>query len=290
MNTLTVACHESCSSCLFASLMILGILLSVFGTAIFTSHLVIWGSLVLGSLSVCAWLKTKVPSEALVLYFVVSVLRSTLFLLSCATHTLASHVLQVALLLKIGVAPFQFWVYKVLKPLSVGSLCFFVGPLKFGALWLLVSLHSSALPLYFASLLLGLVLLWKTSSINLVLYASGACQLLILVLLGPSLFVPFFLIYLLALLGVALTQIHKISYLLAFLGLSGLPPLSMFWAKILALSCFPLCWSCLLILSSLLSLFPYLTCALSSSSESHSSIVVLSFLALFPCFLTFSFL
>jgi len=290
MNTLTVACHESCSWDLFALLMLLGILLSVFGTAVFTSHLVIWGSLVLGSLSVCAWLKTKVPSDALVLYFVVSVLSRLLFLLSCASHSLSCLVLQVALLLKLGVAPLHFWVYKVLQPLSVGSLCFFVGPLKFGALWLLVSLHYPTLPLFLVSLFLGLVILWKTSSINLVLYASGACLLPILVLLGPSLFVPFYFTYLLALSGVALSQYHQISSLIAFLGLSGLPPLTMFWAKILALSCFSLCWSCLLLLSSLLSLWPYINCALSSSLVSRSSFVTLSFLTLPPCFATLTYL
>jgi len=289
MNTLMVACHESCSWDLFALLMLLGVVLSVFGTAIFTSHLVIWGSLVLGSLSVCAWLKTKVPSDALVLYFVISVLRSLLFLLSCVTHTLASHVLLVALLLKLGIAPFQFWVYKVLRPLSVGSLCFFVGPLKFGALWLLVTLSSPALPLFLASLLLGLVLLWTTSRINLVLYASGACQLLILVLLGPHLFVPYQFSYLLALLGVALTQFRRLSPLIAFLCLSGLPPLTMFWAKILALSYFPLTWSVLLLLSSVLCLWPYLSCALCCSPDSHSSILSLSFVTLLPCFASLSY-
>ena len=88
----------------------------------------------MGSLSVCGWLKAKVSSDALVLYFVVSALGRLLFLVRCSEFALSATLLQLALLLKLGLAPFQFWVFKVLSPLSVPSLCFFLGPLKVGLL------------------------------------------------------------------------------------------------------------------------------------------------------------
>lgn len=113
---------------------LLGILVGVIGTTLLQSHLMIWSFLVIGSLSVCGWLKTKVPSDALVLYFVVSALGRLLFLVRCSEFVLSSILLQLALLLKIGLAPFQFWVFKVLFPLNIASLCFFLGPLKVGLL------------------------------------------------------------------------------------------------------------------------------------------------------------
>jgi len=79
-------------------------------------------------------MKTKVASDTLVLYFVVSVIGSLLFLVSCSTVYFSSLLIQLALLLKLGLAPFQFWVFKVISSLDIPSLCFFLGPLKVGIL------------------------------------------------------------------------------------------------------------------------------------------------------------
>lgn len=182
--------------------MLLGILISVLGTTLVISHLFVWAFLVIGSLSVCGWLKPKVTSDALVTYFVVSVLGSLLFLVRCSTSSLSSILLQLSVLIKLGMAPFQFWVYKVLRPLRILDLCFFLGPNKVGLLWLLVSICSPSLLLASASIILGLRLLILSSSLCLVLFASGATQLLILMLLGSSSFILYYSIYLLALLSI----------------------------------------------------------------------------------------
>jgi len=97
-----------------------------------------------------------------------------------------------------------------------------------------VNINGASLLLFSASLFLGLVLLWVSNSIHLLLFASGASQLIILVLLGPSFFLLYYLIYLVALLGVALCSYNLISPFIAFACLSGIPPLTMFWAKVLA--------------------------------------------------------
>lgn len=184
--------------------------------------------MVIGSLSVCGWLKPKVSCDALVTYFLVSVLGRLLFLVSCSGSFVSLFILQLALTLKLGMAPFQFWVYKVLSSLRVADLCFFLGPSKAGFLWLLVSLQSPSLLLAFASFLLGLILLILSSSLSLVLFASGASQLLILVLLGPTAFPLYYSIYLTALLGITWFSFSLISPFFAFLGLGALPPLTMF--------------------------------------------------------------
>ena len=115
-------------------LVLLGILLSVTGTTLVCSQFWVWSFLVLGSLSVSCWLKSKVTTEAIILYFVVSVLGSLVFLVSCSELWFSCTLLQLSLMLKLGLAPFQFWVFKVLSPLDMSSLCFFLGPLKFGLL------------------------------------------------------------------------------------------------------------------------------------------------------------
>lgn len=184
--------------------------------------------MVIGSLSVCGWLKPKVCSDALVTYFVISVLGSLLFLVCCSGSFVSFFTLQLALTLKLGMAPFHFWVYKVISSLRVADLCFFLGPSKVGLLWLLVSIHSPSLLLVSASLFLGLSLLLLSSSLSMVLFASGATQLFILVLLGPSSFPLYYSIYLTALLGITWFSFNLISPFFAFLGLGALPPLTMF--------------------------------------------------------------
>jgi len=267
---------------------LLGILISVIGTSLVSSHLMIWSFLVIGSLSVSGWLKTKVPSDALVLYFVVSAMGSLLFLLSCSELVLSSTLLQLALLLKLGLAPFQFWVFKVLFPLNISSLCFFLGPLKVGLLWLLVNITHPSLILASASLCLGIIMLWLTSQIQLVLYASGSCQLLILIVLGPSVFPLYYSVYLLALIGVSWFRSKIISSYFAFLSLGALPPLTMFWAKVLALLSLPTLYACLVIITSLLSLWPYLRCSVELATQTSSSLLHCSVLVLYPCYTVLS--
>jgi len=248
----------------------------------------IWSFLVVGSLSVCGWLKPMVSSSALVLYFVVSALGSLLFLLSCSEFVLSSLLLQLSLLLKLGLAPFQFWVFKVLFPLNITSLCFFLGPLKAGLLWLLVNVTHPSLSLASASLFLGVILLWLSSRIQLILYASGSCQLLILVVLGPSFFPIYYSVYLIALLGVSWFRSKLISSFFAFLSLGALPPFSMFWAKVLALLSLPTIYSCLVIFSSLLSLWPYMRCSVELYTQTSTSFLHRIVLILYPCYIVIS--
>lgn len=248
----------------------------------------IWSFLVIGSLSVCGWLKTKVPSDALVLYFVVSALGRLLFLVSCSEFVLSNILLQLSLLLKLGLAPFQFWVFKVLLPLNIPSLCFFLGPLKVGLLWLLVNIIHPSLILASASLCLGIILLWLSSQIHLVLYASGSCQLFFVIVLGPSLFPLYYSVYLLALLGVSWYRSKIISSYFAFLSLGALPPLTMFWAKVLALLSLPTLYAGLVLVTSLLRLWPYIRCSVELNSQTSTSFLPCALLILGPCYLVIS--
>ena len=182
---------------------LLGIFLSVAGTLSATNSIVLWFFLVLGTLSSCGWLKPKIPSSCLVMYFMVSVLGGLLFLLRCGCFFFSPLILQLSLLLKLGLAPFQFWVFPVISNLLVSDTCFFLGPLKFGILWLLLNIDSISILLCSLSFFLGLTILWHTSRLHLVLFARGALQLVVLVVLGPSRFVIYFIIYILALLGIA---------------------------------------------------------------------------------------
>jgi len=265
---------------------VIGILISVLGTTITVSTLLVWSFMVIGSLSVCGWLKAKVSTDALVLYFVVSVVGSLLFLISTREVFCSRLIIFLALLLKLGLAPFQFWVFKVLATLDMSRLCFFLGPLKVGLLWLSISLVHPSLPLASLSIFVGLIVLWVSRQAYLVLYASGSCQLLILILLGPSAFALYYSIYLIALTGVYWVSTGTVSPFLAFLGIGALPPLSIFWAKVFALLSLPFVYGILVVIVSLLRLWPYIRCSLSIPFDSQSSLVQRLLLTLCPIYFT----
>jgi hypothetical protein len=127
--------------------------------------------------------------------------------------------------------------------LTTIDLCLFLGPMKFGLLFLLVSLSSQCLVLPFFSLLWGTYLIFISNGYSLILYSSGSCLILWLVLLGPPLFPRFYFTYLLSLFPIALFFHVGFSPVVAFLGLGGFPPLPFFWGKFIAISLLPTAWS-----------------------------------------------
>jgi len=155
--------------------------------------------------------------------------------------------------------------------LTIIDLCLFLGPMKFGLLFLLVNLASQSLILPFLSLIWGAYLIFISVNIPLILYSSGACLVLWLVLLGPSLFSRFYVTYLLSLVPIALYSLKKFRPMVAFLGLGGLPPLPFFWGKFLAISLLPTAWAFFFLFFSCLLFFPYLSFSLSLSSSVYTS-------------------
>jgi len=262
--------------------MLIGILLSIFGTFLSLSAFITWVFLVTGSLCLCGWLKTKLPSRSLVLYFVVSVLGSLSFLVSCCGLPCSGILLQLSILLKLGIAPFHFWILPVLSHLDLLSLCFFLGPTKVGLLFLLLRSSLPSPILYLLSTFLGLILLYLSRHIYLVVYASGSLQLIILYFLTTSIIIVYWCIYMLALVSVALSPGSHFSPLMAFLGLAGLPPFTMFWAKLLVLCSLPSFLSFFVLVLSCLSVWPYVRLSLSMPSHSLTSPLLLILSILFP--------
>jgi len=264
--------------------MLLGIFLSVIGLVSSSSHLVCWAFLVLSTLSTCAWLKPKVLAVPLSLYFVISVLGSLLFLLSCCNFPLSCLVLQLSILLKIGLAPFHFWIQSLICSLDLSSLFIFFGPAKTGLLWLLVCESHFSPVLSIPSFLLGYSLLWLGTSVPLIIFASGSVQLLILSLLTSSSFICYWIIYLLSLSGLFFLHHSLLTGFFTFLSLAGIPPLTMFWGKVFILSVLPLFSSLPVLLISLLSFWPYLHVSLSFSYYSTSSPLVVMLMVTTPIF------
>jgi len=235
----------------------------------------------LGTLCLTSYISTLLPSSSLILFFAVSELGSLLFLLGSSLVGPSSLVIALSLLLKLGFAPFQFWIYPVLSHLSVPSLFFIIGPSKLGLLHLFVSVCGSYFFLCFLCLLVGLNILFLSTSLNFLLYASGSVQLLFLVCLGPLAFFPYFFSYLTAVFCLVACYYSLLSPLTRILSLSGLPPLVFFWGKVFALSVLPFYSGCLLLVASSLSLFPYLSWALLRNSFITSSPSIICFLTLF---------
>jgi len=269
--------------------MLTGVFFSILGIIAIPFSLFTWTFLVLGSVSTCGWLRPKICSSALVQYFIVSVLGRLIFLVGTFDSPLSTTAQQLSLLLKLGYAPFQFWIYNVLSSLDVGSLCLFLGPFKFGILFLISSVSSPSLVLCVASFVVGLFLLWSSSSLFLVLYASGACNFLVLMLLGPQFIMFYYFIYCLALLGIKSARSSLVSFFFAFLCLGGLPPLTMFSAKFIALILLPNLYKILVLLVSVSSLYPYLRLAITSYNHSSSSLTFCCLLVFLPVALVSNF-
>ena len=234
----------------------------------------------MGTLCLTSYVSSLVPSSSLILFFAVSELGSLLFLLGSLLDGPSCLVLALSLLLKLGFAPFQFWVYPVLSHLSIPSLFFIIGPSKLGLIHLFVSVCGPYSCLCYLCLLVGLNIMFLSSSLNFLLYASGSVQLLFLVCLGPQAFFPYYFSYLTAVFCLVACYYSLLSPLSSILSLSGLPPLVFFWGKVFALSVLPFYCGCLLLLSSCLSLFPYLSWALLQHTITTSSPFTLCFLTL----------
>merc|ERR1712212_667391 len=92
----------------------------------------------------------------------------------------------------------------------------------------------------------------------------------------------YFSLYSLSLFAILCISHGFLSPFLAFLCLAGLPPLTMFSAKLLALNILPFAGGVLLIFISVLSFFPYLSFSLGLRSRTVSSSLVVSLLILLP--------
>jgi len=240
----------------------------------------------LSTLCLTSFLAPIIVRSSLPLFFTVSEVGSLLFLYASYCAGPSSLLLSLSLLLKLGFAPFQFWVFRVLPHLSLPSLFFLLAPSKVGFLYLYVSHKTSYLLLSLFRLVTGLSILFLASGLNIILYASGSVQLIFLDLLGPSFFLAYYSAYFVALLGLVSLFYSRLSPLVAMLSLGGLPPLALFWGKLLALTVLPLPFASLLLLSSCLALFSYVTWALGSSFSSYSSLPHLASLSVSSLFLT----
>jgi len=258
----------------------------VIGLCSLSSSFGLWSIIILSTLCLTSFLAPTLVRSSLPIFFTVSEVGSLLFFYASYCAGPSSLLLSLSLLLKLGFAPFQFWVFRVLPFLSLPSLFFLLAPSKVGFLYLYVSSHTSFFLLSFVSLLVGLNIILLANGLHIILYASGSVQLLFLDLLGPSFFLPYYSAYFIALLGIVSLFYSRLSPLVAMLCLGGLPPLPLFWGKLLALSVLSLPFASLMLLSSSIALFSYVSWALTRSSSSSSSISHLTALSITSLFLT----
>lgn len=123
--------------------MLLGITVSVAGISVSAPRVITWLFMALGAVATTCWLKPYLSSPYLGVFFVVSVVSGLLFLISCFSSPISVPLLYLSLLLKLGLAPLHFWTLSLLNSLPLHALILFLGPMKFGFLWLLVDCPSS---------------------------------------------------------------------------------------------------------------------------------------------------
>ena len=118
------------------------------------------------------------------------------------------------------------------------------------------------------------------------LWASSSTLLFQLLLLDTFLGLIYYVVYSCLLLSIGYYHISSNPLTLPFLGLAGIPPLGMFWAKLLSLLRLPILHCLALLISSALVLFPYFNARVSFCSRGYISLTR-SFFLLF--FLPFTF-
>jgi len=250
---------------------LLGVSFSVLGLTVSSHFLFIWMCLVLGTLSTTGWLAFFLPALPLSLYFVSSVLGGLLFVFSSYSSSLPPLFVFLALLLLLGFFPFQFWSFSVLANLPLSVTCVFQGPLKLGYLFLLLECPLNLLWVGLVSFVTGLILIFTSIKIWALLWASSS-TLLLQVLLFDSFFgFLFYIVYSSTMLCLSYYVDTNFSLLIFFCSLAGMPPIGMFWPKLLALYSLPFFHCMVLLFCSALTLYPYLVFGLAHPSYSLPS-------------------
>jgi len=237
--------------------MFLGLLISTLGLLSCSSPFFLWAFLVLGTLSTIGYFKLFLPAHSLVLLFICSVVGGLLFLVGSLHPTSYSLIPNIGLLLKLGLAPFHFWMLKVVVFVTEFSSFILLGLMKVGPLFLLIDGPSFTLVWGLLSFVVGLPVLYSCTSVNLVLLGSGILQFCVLSALQASTLNFYLSSYLVSLLLCCCAHTLHVSYLLAFLSLAGLPPFLFFVAKLSVLVSSPFLVCILVLLVSALRLFPY---------------------------------
>nr|YP_009158067.1 NADH dehydrogenase subunit 2 [Dolicheulota formosensis]AKJ85734.1 NADH dehydrogenase subunit 2 [Dolicheulota formosensis] len=216
-------------------------------------------------------------------YFVVQSMASLMMLVSCAFNMVYCGGMTVwlvfmmltGLYLKLGVFPMHFWVISVteeLPYLMLGTLGIPMKILPLNFLWAFL-LTSVGVEYWtyvcmgaIGSMVIGLILGLSMLSIRGVLGASSITHSgwFLLALLSMDI-IKYFLLYsmMLSILLWSLNYLNSILVSLSLYGLSGLPPFSIFFGKVLVLSnCFlfqmPLVYVVVALFTSIFSLFYYL--------------------------------
>merc|ERR1712042_258 len=191
------------------------------------------------------------------IYFISSVLGGLLFVFSSLSSSLPPFFTFSSLLLLLGFFPFQFWSFSVLSHLSLFRVCIFLGPIKFGYLWLLLESPTYYFWLGLLRLSTGLLILYTSNTAWALLWASSSALLFQLLLLDTLLGLIYYVVYSLSLLSISYFHLNSHPLTLPFLGLAGIPPLGIFWAKVLSLLSLPNLHCLALLLISGVVLYPY---------------------------------
>jgi len=236
---------------------LLGIIFSVIGLTVSSQNIFLWLCLVLGTITTTGWLSISISPIPLSIYFISSVLGGLLFVFSSISSSIPPFFTFTSLLLLLGFFPFQFWSFSVLSHLSLFRVCIFLGPIKLGYLWLLLESPTYFFWLGLLRLRTGLLILYTAVAIWALLWASSSALLFQLLLLDTFFGLIYYVVYSLSLLSISYFHFYSHPLSLPFLGLAGIPPLGIFWAKVLSLLSLSFLHCLALLFSSSLVLYPY---------------------------------
>nr|YP_001936224.1 NADH dehydrogenase subunit 2 [Phalangium opilio]ACA66078.1 NADH dehydrogenase subunit 2 [Phalangium opilio] len=274
------------SSLSFIMMMLLGTLISISATSWFP----IWLGMemnIIGFIPLIINKKNILTSESALSYFTIqSVSSSALLLFSIQNNffMLSTDIITIALLTKLGAAPFHFWVPSITENISWNMMTLLLTWQKFAPLMIL-NIHNKMSNLIMLTLISSAIWgslggLFQTSTSKMLAFSSIAHMgwLISATMCSTNMVMMYFLIYSLSLIFASMTmkslkmnsinstlfttKKNKILIYTLMLNMGGMPPLLGFFPKLMVLSMLlKLDWmilSMILIMSAMMNLFFYI--------------------------------
>nr|YP_009002070.1 NADH dehydrogenase subunit 2 [Cryptocellus narino]AGL11932.1 NADH dehydrogenase subunit 2 [Cryptocellus narino] len=282
---------------LIMSTMILSIIMIISSNSWFQT----WISFEINMLTFIGWTLHEKHHEAMIKYFLVQAMGSSLFIASSLLISPSidlpegSHIIYVlpamAILIKIGSAPFHLWYPEVMSMINWSQCMMLTTGQKLGPLFIVYQLNTNVTLFALASSIMGSVSSLNQTSLRKLMAFSSISHngwMLMCISLQIHMWVWYFLIY--SIINISIMNIlnkmklsfinqiktksttSKLSLIISILALSGLPPTIGFmpkWSIICKITLISTMASFILIFSSLIIMFAYMNMIYNSLFNTH---------------------
>lgn len=221
--------------------MTVGVFLGTLATISINSWPLVWLGFELNLINfVPTFIKGENKKKPAIIYFIIQRVGSIFILTSSiVTESKASLCLfiLIGLLIKLGAAPFHFWLPRVLTQLNPPGLYLIITWQKLAPLWVSIMLIITKVFIRFLNLLIGSFIITVVTRPIIVIIFSSIIQLGWILIIQTKILINFILVYYIILLPIILyLNTNTKNFFWGIINAGGLPPFSGFLIKIKALT------------------------------------------------------